>query len=44
MHILFLILKDSLAPRATRIAENLALRQQVEVLKRHAPRRAGAQV
>jgi len=38
MHILFLILKYSLAPRATLIAENLALRQQVEVLKRHAPR------
>lgn len=38
MHFLLLILKYSLAPRATLIAENLALRQQVEVLKRHAPR------
>lgn len=35
---LLLILNYCLAPRATLIAENLALRQQVEVLKRHAPR------
>lgn len=35
---LLLILKLLLAPRATLVAENLALRQQVEVLKRHAPR------
>jgi hypothetical protein len=35
---LLLILKYLLAPRATLIAENMALRQQVEVLKRHAPR------
>ncbi len=38
MHLLLLILKYALAPRATLVAENIALMQQVEVLRRHAPR------